>query len=185
MTIADTARMLGKLVSYYPYSKVTADTLTLYAEDLAPSYAPEAMSEGLRAVVRACKYFPTLAEIREACDAAAVKLIEDRRRLADGQREVTSARKALESGCPHEYVWTTTPDGARIYSTRTVVLIGQRVTFHKVLEIGGVTEPVMEADERSAWVKKMTEEWRLRADARLLAAQATASSLGAMKCLTP
>ena len=176
MKISEAVALVGKIVAYYPYSKVTADTLTLYAEDLAESYRADVLSEGLRAVVRACKYFPTLAEIREACDAAAIKLVEDGRRLAAEQREVTEARKAIEAGCPHEYVWATNPEGSRIYSTRTVVIIGQRMTFHKLLEIGGITEPVMPASDRDAWLRAAECAWRRRAEDRLVVAQTRVSS---------
>ena len=61
-------RALGKLAAAYG-RQLTEDLVEVYAEDLA-DIEPGALEEAMRLARRSCKFFPTIAELREFAEKA-------------------------------------------------------------------------------------------------------------------
>lgn len=98
MKPSEATELLGKLAAYYPATSAPADTLTLFAAELAPDYEPMILAMALRKVVKQCKFFPSLAEIVEVCDECASEHYRIKRRLAQAEADADGARTAVSSG---------------------------------------------------------------------------------------
>ena len=57
--------VLKKLTEAYPSFKLSKETAKLYVEFLT-DVSPKRLEQGARECIRACKYLPTIAEIRGA-----------------------------------------------------------------------------------------------------------------------
>lgn len=73
MTKAEAIRLVSKIRAAFPRWTVTDDTVEMYAgglEDISFEYA----DIGLKNLVKKAKYPPTVAELRDAADAATPKV---------------------------------------------------------------------------------------------------------------